>query len=156
MDIRLIRLLAVVFPDRWAAELAEEDIQRELASSEPLRSLAPEDREARRKGLREATPRIYRELRFTLARALGLMLSAVVAGWILDVAVRCLRVAWPNGTALVAGLASLIILATATLGRLQWESWKRQTSAELADQSILRLLYWLGTFAGALALMTSR
>jgi hypothetical protein len=155
MKLRIMRLLAIVTPDKWSDELADADFEEGLRNNDALRTAAPSDRERKRVQLREATWVVYRQLRSTLAWSLLLVLSAAICGWLVDVAVRIFG-QWFNAASLVFGSLSIVVLSWATLGRLQWESWKRQTSPELADQDILWLLYWLGTCAGIIAFLSSR
>jgi hypothetical protein len=152
--LRAKRLLAIFALEKYADELAEADFQTELLLSAALRNADEKDREARRKGVREGVREGYKELRATLCRALALTASAIGAGFLINWIIRACG-SWSKGAPWLLGITSLGLLTWATLGRLQWESWKRQMSPEQADRDVLRVLYWLGTCAGALAFLAS-
>ena len=152
----MLRLLAILNPDCWANEIAAADFRDELARNRQLAESGEEYQEQRRAGLQRATRMVFRQLRSTLARSLAAILSAALLAVACDWLLRRNGGSWPKPAAGWLGIASIIIFAWATLGRLQWESWSRRTSPEVADQVVYWLLYWLGTLSGVLAVMASR
>ena len=145
-------LCAVCLPGAHSDRLAQADHEDELVSNEQLRA-APEDRQrqAREDGRKRVQTQIS-GLRHDLGLSFVILASAVLAavGLVYGLGSK------PSQTAgrYLAG-ASLFAFAWATLGRLGWadKSWSGTSIIERLDEVIFRVLYWLGTLLGTVALL---
>jgi hypothetical protein len=154
--IRELRLAAVglrslFVPSSPIEELAEDDHRLEVSTNEQLRK---GDTNAHTKHLERSREAVAARLRL-LRHAL--LLSAAIIGSALLGAMIFARVA-PAVVVLhrrFFAIVSLGSFALGTLARLGWAglSWHGGTVIERLDFYVLRTLYWLGTFSGALVLL---
>jgi len=113
-----------------------------------------EHRERARHNSHETTIRRCRLLRKTLACSFLVIGTAVLAAGVIW-AVWIKRSGLSLFTNQVYGAGSVVAFAWATLGRLGWsgQSMGGNTVFERLDELIFRVLYWIGTFLGILALL---
>lgn len=143
-------LVALVFSSASVEALADTDFQHELSRNQQLAS-SPLDVQERQ---RQDVPKSVRN-RLQLLRH-NLLWSFLILGSAILLAVL-IKWVWPSHVAFprVMGAASIFCFAWATLGRLGWsgQSWKGDSVIERLDDLLFRMLYWVGTLLGTLALV---
>ncbi|MCI0353789.1 MAG: hypothetical protein L0099_01940, partial [Acidobacteria bacterium] len=115
-----------------------------------LRQSSPDKQEEALNTARKVTIQRLRRLHSVLITSFASMASAVLVG----VAFRAFY-SGPMLSRSVFAVGSLLLFASATLGRLGWagQSWEGDTSVERLDQWILHVLYWIGMLWGTLAVL---
>jgi hypothetical protein len=144
-------VVALFRPSVDVQRLIDADHALELSGNRQLREAPPEQQEQHRRKYAATIALRLRLLRRNVFWSFAILASAVMLA---------LLSSWlavspsPSGRALLGG-ASVFCFAWATLGRLGWsgQSYKGDTVVERLDVRIFKLLYWLGTFLGTLALI---
>lgn len=146
----LVWVVTGVFaPERLSRRLADADMQAELQRNAALRSSSDAQREEAFGNLHAATRVRLQLMRRRLLVSWGSMGSAVLSAYV----ARHLLLSGVPVPAL--GVASILVLSAATLGRIGWagQSISGETTVERGDQALFHLLYWIGTFCGAAAIL---
>jgi hypothetical protein len=142
---------ALVWKRADVRPLVDADHALELSGNEQLRQASVERQEKHRRETAWNVDERLRLLRGNLVRSFVLMVSAVV------VAVALARVIVAIGPAARAWLGggSVFCFAWATLARIGWagQSHRGDTVVERLDERIFKLLYWVATLLGTLALV---
>ncbi len=144
-------IAALVAPGRFIDRLVEIDLRLELAGNKELAASGEARIREFRRELQRGTQQRVSLLRRSLVRSFGIILSAAIIALLVARLPAFRHVVWqtfPRDMSVV----SLGLFAWATLAKLGVLTWGQQTTVERADESMFRLLYWLGTFAGVLAL----
>ena len=144
-------LLALFVPGSPIEELAEEDHQLEPSTNEQLRKAGAEAHAKHLERCREAVNARLGVLRRAVLFSAAIIGSALLGAIIFSRAAPAVVVLHRRFFATM----SLASFALGTLARLGWagQSWHGGTVVERLDSYILRALYWLGTFSGALVLL---
>ena len=132
-------------------DIVKHDRIRQLKRSRRLR----EEREAKpQEQLRNLTVQRMRLLRISVWGSLSFVLTAASIGFAVAVVLRS-RIGQIETVRQVAGGASIVLFAAATLGRLGWkgQSLSGDTVPERLDRFFLWLFYWLATFSGVTAIV---
>ncbi len=135
---------------RFLQEVADSDFHSDAdmtVTSEVLRERA--HRESRERSIQRCNL-----LRTRLWKSFLIIASAVLAAEVISVLwLRSKGVSTSFNGICTAG--SVFVFAWATLGRLGWsgQSIGGKTIFERLDEKIFRILYWIGTFLGILALL---
>lgn len=81
-----------------------------------------------------------------------LIVGALV--WVASaVAVACLTKSYFVAVPLPLAIASMCCFAWSTLARMGGRSWGQKTATERIDRVFFWILYWLGTYLGAVAML---
>lgn len=142
-------VMGVFAPERFSRRLAEADMRAELQRNAALRVGSDAQREEALGSLHAATGVRLRLMRRRLLVSWGSMGSAVLSAYVA-------RHQLLSGVPVPAlGAASILVLSAATLGRIGWagQSIGGETTVERGDQALFHLLYWMGTFCGAAAIL---
>ncbi len=144
-------LAAISVPQRFIERLVDIDLQLELAENEQLAAAGePRIREFRAE-LRQSTMSRLLLLRRSLGQSFVTILSAIVVALLVAAMPAARQLMWRTFPRNMSTI-SVGLFAWATLARLGFLTWSQRTTVERADESFFRLLYWLGTFTGILAL----
>jgi hypothetical protein len=144
-------LLALFVPDSPIEELAEDDHQLKLSTNELLRKAGADEPAKQLPRSREAVTARLGVIPRALLSCAAIIGSALPGAIIFSSAAPALLVLHRRFFATV----TLGSFASGTLARLGWAgpSGAGGTVVERLDSYVLRILYWLGTFAGTLALL---
>jgi hypothetical protein len=147
----MARGLAALVCRRASLEaLADADHELELSRNEQLARTPPDTQQEHRDRALSNISKRLQILRRNLGQSFLIMASAVVVGLAFRLAAGA-HLPSPRFT----GAGSLFLFAWATLGRLGWagQSYKGNSIIERLDERLFRVLYWLGTFLGTIALL---
>ena len=144
-------VVALVWKSSNVQPLVDADHKRELSQNVQLAQAPLEKQEQHRRGYVSTLNRRIQLLRRNHIWSFVLMGSAVIVALIFS------HFTWSPTpvTRVWFGVASVFCFAWATLARIGWagQSWKGDTVVERLDELIFKLLYWLATLLGTLALV---
>jgi len=146
----MVRALGGIFaPARLSERVVQADFTAELQHNQGLRGASRERQQEYLQNLRTVTSDRLRLLRQRLVASGIWLASAVAAALVL----HALPVFRASAGALAAG--SVFCFAMGTLGQLGWagQSIKGETVPERLDRLVVRVLYWLGMYLAAAAVM---
>jgi hypothetical protein len=144
-------LLALFVPSASIEELVQEDHRLSLSTNENLRKADAQVQAESLERTRNAVTDRLRLLRRALLLSVAILGSAVAGAIIFSRTIPAAVVLHRRFFA----IASLTFFALGTMARLGWagQSWLGRSVVERLDFKIFRTFYWLGTFAGTLALL---
>lgn len=147
-----LALIGITF---FLDDVHESDFQLEVSRNPQHGAGEPQVIASRRAQVRDKTVNRLRLLRRALGYSFLLIASACATG-ALFAAIFYGSIPKPS-LPITNAVGSAFCFAWATLGRLGWTgfSWKRNTIFEVLDEILFRLLYWLGAFFGAVAVLAS-
>jgi hypothetical protein len=143
--------LALLWKGIDVQPLIDADHAKELSGNVQLRQASLERQEQRRREYASTIEKRIQLLRRNLALSFVQMGSAAIVAAIFS---NLLFSPSPVIRAWL-GAASVFCFGWATLARIGWagQSWRGDTVIERLDERIFKLLYWVATLLGALALL---